>query len=98
MTEEEFIQALCSASDAQARRALIDGHPDFLHLKTVQALKERADLLERDDAHQALATGLAAEEMAELLGSDEARALACWAQANAYDILAELEPAARYYQ
>lgn len=98
MTDDEFIQALCSAPDVQARKALADGHPEFLDLKTVYALKDRADVLERDDARQALAVGMIAEEMAELLSSDEARALACWIQANAHDVLSDLEPAARSYE
>lgn len=98
MTKEEFIRALYSAPDAQARRLLMDEHSEFVQVATVYTLKEQADLLERDDAHQALAIGLAAGEMADRLSSDEARALALWVQANAYDSLAELESAARCYE
>src|SRR5688572_2054718 len=98
MTSEEFIVALSAAPDAQARRVLMEAHSEFLQLDTAYALKERADLLERDDPHQALALGLVAEELAELLSNDEARALAFWMQANARDSLAELEAAARCYE
>lgn len=98
MTEEEFIRALYSAPDMQARGLLMDKHTEFVRVATVYAIKEQADRLERDDAHQALAIGIAAEEMADRLSSDEARALASWVQANAYDSLAELESAARCYE
>jgi tetratricopeptide (TPR) repeat protein len=98
MTEEEFIRALYSAPDTQARRLLMDEHSKFVQLATVYAIKEHADRLQRDDAHQALALGQAAEELAGRLSSDEARALACWVQANAYMFLAELESAARCYE
>jgi len=98
MTKDEFIEALISAPDAEARRFLLDGNPEFLHVDTVSVLKERADQLEQDDARQALALGLLAEEIAEQLASDEARALALWTQANAYDFLAENESAVRCYE
>lgn len=98
MSSDEFIEALCSASDAQARRILLDAHPDLMQINTISALKERADHLEQDDARQALAIGLIAEEVAEVLSSDEARALAFWTQANAYDFLAENESAVRCYE
>lgn len=98
MTKDELIELLCSAADAQARRLLLDAHPDFVQMDTVSALKERADLLEQDDARQALHLGLIAEEIAERLSSDEARALASWTQANAYDLLAENESAVRCYE
>lgn len=98
MTKDELIELLCSAADAQARRLLLGAHPGFLQIDTVSALKERADLLEQDDARQALHLGLIAEEIAEMLSSDEARALASWTQANAYDFLAENESAVRCYK
>ena len=98
MIRDELIKLLCSAPDAQARRLLMDTHSDFVQIDTVFALKERADLLEQDDARQALSLGLIAEEIAEMLSSDEARALASWTQANAYDLLAENESAVRYYE
>ncbi|MCG2784230.1 MAG: soluble NSF attachment family protein, partial [Anaerolineae bacterium] len=98
MTKDELIELLYSAADAQARRLLLGAHPGFLQIDTVSALKERADLLEQDDARQALHLGLIAEEIAEMLSSDEARALASWTQANAYDFLAENESAVRCYE
>ncbi|MBN1309999.1 MAG: CHAT domain-containing protein [Anaerolineae bacterium] len=98
MTEEEFIKAFYSAPDAKTRQALMDEHTEFVHIDTVQALKEQADLLGRDDAHKALAIGLATEEMAARLASDEAHALALWAQAYAYDSLAEFETAVQSYE
>lgn len=98
MTEEEFMRALYSAPDAQARGLLLDAHAGFVRLATVYALKQQADLLERDDARQALAIGLAAEAIADRLASDEARAVASWVQANAYDSLAEPETAMRCYE
>lgn len=98
MTEDQFIEALLSAPDAQARSALMDEQLEFLKLSTVYALKERANRLERDDPRQTLNIGLIAEELAERLSSDEARALAIWAQANGHNHLAELEPAVRCYQ
>jgi tetratricopeptide (TPR) repeat protein len=98
MTKDEFLEELFSTPDAQARRILIDENSEFLQLNTIHALKERADRMERDDAHQALALGLVAEEMAELLSNNEARALAQWIQANAHDFLAELESAVDCYE
>jgi tetratricopeptide (TPR) repeat protein len=98
MTNDEFIDLLCSAADAQTRRSLLVTHAGFVQTGSVVALKERADRLEQDDARQALAIGLIAEEIAEVLASDEARALAFWTQANAYDFLAENESALRCYE
>ncbi len=100
MANDEFIEALLSAPDAQARRVLMDEQHEFLKLETVYALKERADRLERDDPRQTLRIGMLAEEVVERLTNnlDEARALALWAQANAHNHLAELEPAASCYQ
>src|SRR5258706_12407843 len=98
MTSDEFIEALLSAPDVQARLILMDEHYEFVQTDTVYAFKERADRLERDDARQALSIGLVAEEMAERLSNDEARALALWTQANAHDCLAQLELAARCYE
>jgi tetratricopeptide (TPR) repeat protein len=98
MTDDQLIEALLSAPDAQARSALMDEHHGLLQVSTVYALKERANLLERDDPRQTLNIGLVAEEVAERLSSDEARALALWAQANGYNHLAELESAVRCYK
>jgi len=98
MTSEEFIEALLSAPDGQARSALMDEQLELLHVGTAYALKERADRLERDDPHQTISIGLVAEELAERLKNDEARALALWAQANGHNHLDELEPAARCYE
>lgn len=98
MTDEKFITLLCSASDSQARQGLFDSRPELLRIETIHALKERADHLEQDDARQALAIGLIAEEAAERLANDEARALAQWIQANAHDFLADGESAVRCYQ
>lgn len=98
MTENEFIEALLTAPDAQARSALMDEQDQFLQVSTVYALKERANRFERDDPRQTLKIGLIAEEIAERLSNDEARALAIWAQANGHNHLAELEPAARCYE
>src|SRR4051812_45745751 len=64
MTSDEFIEALLSAPDGQARSALMDEQLEFLHIGTVYALKERADRLERDDPHQTISIGLVAEELA----------------------------------
>ncbi|MGC1377858.1 MAG: CHAT domain-containing protein [Anaerolineales bacterium] len=98
MIDAQLIEALLSAPDAQARSTLMDEHCELLQVSTVYALKERADHLERDDPRQTLNIGLVAEELAERLASDEARALALWAQANGHNHLAELEPAARCYE
>lgn len=98
MTEDEYIEALLSAPDAQARSALMGEQLEFLKLNTVYALKERANHVERDDPHQTLKIGLIAEELAERLSSDEALALALWAQANGHNHLLELEPAVRCYE
>ncbi len=98
MTEDQYIEALLSAPDAQARSVLMDEQLEFLQLSTVYALKERANRSERDDPRQTLNIGLIAEEIAERLDSDEARALGVWAQANAYNHLAKHESAVRYYQ
>jgi tetratricopeptide (TPR) repeat protein len=98
MTNDEFLDLLCSASDEQARRSLLGTHAGFVQISTVSALKERADRLEQDDAREALAIGLIAEEIAEALASDEARALALWTQANAHDFLADNESAVRCYE
>lgn len=98
MTEDQYIEALLSAPDAQARSALMDEQPEFLQLSTVYALKERANRFERDDPRQTLNVGLIAEELAEHLSNDEARALAFWAQANGHNHLNELDLAARCYE
>lgn len=98
MIDNEFIDLLCSAPDAPARRNLLELHASFVNEGIVSALKERADRLEQDDARQALAIGLIEEEIAEVLASDEAHALAFWTQANAYDFLAENESAVRCYK
>ena len=98
MTEDQYIEALLSAPDAQARSVLMDEQLEFLQLSTVYALKERANRSERDDPRQTLNIGLIAEEVAERLNSDEARALAFWAQANGHNHLSELEPAVRCYE
>jgi tetratricopeptide (TPR) repeat protein len=98
MINDQLIEALLSAPDAQARSALMDEHHELLQVGTVYALKERANCLERDDPHQTINIGLIAEELAERLASDEARALALWAQANGHNHLNELEPAARCYE
>ncbi len=98
MTEDQYIEALLSAPDAQARSVLMDEQLEFLQLSTVYALKERANRLERDDPRQTLTIGLITEELAERLSNDEARALAIWAQANGHNRLYELEPAVRCYE
>jgi tetratricopeptide (TPR) repeat protein len=98
MNKEEFITALIAAPDGETRCLLIGENSASISIETVQALKERADQLEQDDARQALAIGLVAEEVAEHLKIDEARALAFWTQANAHDFLAENESAVRCYQ
>ena len=76
----------------------MDEYHEFLQIGTVYALKEIANRSERDDPRQTLTIGLIAEEVAERLDNDEARAVALWAQANGYNHLAELELAARCYQ
>ncbi len=76
----------------------MDANLEFLQVSTVYALKERADRVERDDPRQTLNIGLIAEELAERLSNDDARALALWAQANGHNHLAELEPAVRCYE
>jgi tetratricopeptide (TPR) repeat protein len=98
MTNNELIEALLFAPDAQARSALMDEYHGLLQVSTVYALKERADRVERDDPRQTLNIGLIAQELAEHLESNEARALALWAQANGHNHLAELKPAVRCYE
>jgi tetratricopeptide (TPR) repeat protein len=98
MIKEEFLEVLIAAPDSAARHSLIAGNAELLQIDTVHSLKTRADQLEQDDARQALAMGLIAEEIAEQLAMDEARALAFWIQANAHDFLAENESAVRCYQ
>ncbi len=98
MTNEEFVETFTSAPDEHTRQALLEEHKEFLKVDTVYALKERADILQRDNAHQVLNVGLAAEKMAEGLSSDEAHALALWMQANAYHHLAQFESAVRCYE
>jgi CHAT domain-containing protein len=97
MTKDEFIEALISAPDSEARRFLREGSSEWIQTSMVYALKERADRLERDDARQALHIGQIAGELAEYLADDEARAVALWAQANAQDFLADLETAVASY-
>ncbi len=97
MTKDEFIDALLSAPDTEARRFLLGGDSEHVQTSTVYALKERADRSERDDARQALQIGQIAEEVSEYLADHEARAVALWIQANAQDLLADLESAARSY-
>src|SRR5215216_2378292 len=98
MTKEEFVAALISASDAEARRFLREENSEFLQIETVYALKERADNLEQDDARRALEIGQIAEELAESIEDNEARGVALWTQANAQDYLADLENAVPSYE
>lgn len=98
MTKEEFLAALIAAPDSKARHFLLAENTEFLNLDLVSSLKQHADQLEQDDARQALAIGMIAEEIADQLSMDEAHALAFWTQANAYDFLAENESAVRSYQ
>jgi hypothetical protein len=93
MTRDEFLEALLSAPDIEARLFLIGENSEHVQTSTVYVLKERADQSERDDARKALQIGQIAEEVAEHLADDEARAVALWIQANAQDLLAELESA-----
>lgn len=97
MTRDEFIETLLSAPDTEVRRFLIGGNSEWMQTSTVYALKERADQAERDDARLALHIGQTAEEIAEYLADHEARAVALWIQANAQDLLADLETAAHSY-
>jgi CHAT domain-containing protein len=97
MTREEFVEALISAPDTEARRFLLGQNPEFVQTNIVYALKEQADRLERDDPRKALNIGQIAEELAEQLAEDEAKAIALWIQANAQDFLADLENAAHSY-
>lgn len=97
MTRDEFTEALISAPHIEARRFLLGENPEWLQIDTVYALKARADQLERDDARQALHIGQVAEEIAERLAADEARAVASWILANAQDLLGDLETAAHSY-
>lgn len=98
MTKEEFLDALIAAPDFEARHFLLAENTAFLNIDLISSLKQRADGLEQDDARQALAIGLIAEEIADQFPMDEAHALAFWTQANAYDFLAENESAVRCYQ
>lgn len=98
MTRDELIEALISAPDTEARSFLLGGNAELVQTSTVYALKERADRLERDDARKALHIGQIAEELAEHLADDEARAVASWTKANAQDFLADLENAALCYE
>jgi CHAT domain-containing protein len=97
MTRDEFIETLISAPDSEARSFLLGENSEFVQTNTVYALKERADRLERDDPRQALNIGRIAEEIAEQIADDEAKAVALWIQANAQDFLADLENAAQSY-
>ncbi len=98
MTNEEFIEGLAAAPNAEARHDLLNRYQEFLQLNTIYALKERADRLKHDDANRALNVGLAAEEAAEVLSSDEARAVALWTKATAYRFLANLDTAVSCYE
>lgn len=98
MSRDKFIETILSAPDLRARTVLIESHPEFLNLDIVYALKEYADRSERDDARQALTIGQIGAEIAEQLDQDEARALAQWIQANAYDLLNELDSAVECYE
>jgi CHAT domain-containing protein len=98
MTRDEFVEALLTAPESEARLFLIGGNAEYVQTSTVYALKERADQAERDDARQAFRIGQIAEQLADHLADDEARAVALWIQANAQDLLAELEPAAHSYE
>ncbi len=97
MTREEFVEALITAPDTEARRFLLGANSEWVRLDTVYELKKQADKLERDDARRALNIGQIAEEVAEYLGEAEARAVALWTQANAQDFLSDLEAAVHSY-
>lgn len=98
MTDDDPALVLLSIPNAQERQAWLVAHPEHFCLDTVRALKARADWVERDDARQALHIGQTAEEVAEALDDDEARALAVWAQANAHELLAEYESSVEKYE
>jgi tetratricopeptide (TPR) repeat protein len=98
MTGDEFVEVLISAPDPPARRALLQEHAAFLQVDIVRALKERAKLLQGDDARQALVMGQIAEELADAMADDEARAVALWTQADAYNYLDENDSAVRCYE
>ena len=98
MSDEQFIDDLLHASDPNSRRVLLDTHFEFMNIETIRKLKERADKMERDDAHLALQLSQAAGEMADRLENNEAHGLALWMEANAHDLLSELDPATRCYR
>src|SRR5512146_3206036 len=98
MSNEQFIEELLHAPDITSRRVLLDTQPESIHLEVVQGLKERADRMERDDARLALGLAQTAMEIADRLNSDEAHGLAFWMEANAHDLLAEIDPAAQCYE
>ncbi len=98
MSTDQFIDDLLHAPDPLSRRVLLDTHFEFINLETIQRLKERADKMERDDAHLALQLSQAAGEMADRLVTNEAHGVALWMEANAHDLLSELDLAARSYE
>ena len=78
MIDDQFVEALLSAPDAQVRHALMREHGELMRVENVYALKERADRLERDDPHQAIKIGVLAEEVADfrdVLGVGRHRAI-----------------------
>ena len=80
MNKDDFAKALISASDTRARLFLLEGNSEILQVDIIYTLKELADQLERDDARQALEIGHIAEEVAEYINNDEARAVALWTE------------------
>lgn len=97
MTRDEFIDTLLTAPDSEARRFLMGGDSEHMQASTIYTLKQQADRVERDDPRQALMIGQIAEEVADSLADDESKAVALWIQANARDLLAELDVAAQFY-
>ena len=94
---EPLMERLLAAPDADARRRVLAGQPESLRHEIVRALKNRVDEVERDDARQALAIALVAEEVAGTVTDSAARALAVWGQANAHALLGENESAVQHY-
>lgn len=98
MSRDEFIDALLTAPDTEARRFLMGGNSEHMQTSTIYALKQRADRVERDDPRQALTLGRIAEELADALADDETKGIALWIQANAHDLLGEFESASHSYE
>ena len=81
-----LLNQLVASTDLAVQKELLNRHPDAINDALIDALKNRADQQLRADAHAALATAVLLAHAATLTGNPFHRALALFAEANAWSI------------